>query len=80
MIGHVSAGPITYGLTKHALLSCRFPEPYQPQYDMAEFGLDEGETVAFRAHLPELKEWTHYPEEGSPGSAGLHGCHQDLCS
>ena len=31
----------------------------------------EGATEAFRAHLPELKEWTHFPEEGSPGSVGL---------
>ena len=31
----------------------------------------EGKSAAFRAHLPELKEWTHYPEEGSPGSVGL---------
>ena len=54
-----------------ALLSRRLPEPLEP-YDMApEYGFAEGENAAFRAHLPELKEWTHYPEEGSLGSVCL---------
>ena len=38
---------------------------------MAEYDIAEDETAAFRAQLLELKEWTHYPEEGSPGSVGI---------
>ena len=38
---------------------------------MKEFDMVEGETEAFRAHMPELKEWTHYPEKGCPDSASL---------
>jgi hypothetical protein len=58
-------------LTKRALLSCRLPEPSEPDDDEAEYDIAERRTEAFRAHLPELKEWTHFPEEGSPGSVGL---------
>ena len=69
---HVTAGPTNAStLTKRALLSCRLPEPSEPLIDIPEFDLDESETGAFRVHLPELKEWTHYPEEGSPDSARL---------
>ena len=68
----VSSGHASSLLSKRALLSCRLPEPKQPdEDDVAEYDIAEGETAAFRAHLLELKEWTHYPEEGSPGSVGL---------
>ena len=36
---------------------------------MAEHGIIAED--AFRAHLLELKAWSHYPEEWSPGSVGL---------
>jgi len=69
---HVSSGPASSLLTKRALLSCRLPEPLEPYICVVESGIAEGETDAFRAPLPELKEWTRYPEEGSPGgSVGL---------
>ena len=70
---YVSAGPTSSMLTKRALLSCRLPEPLQPEddNDIKEFDMVEGKTAAFRARLPQLMEWTHYPEEGSPGSADL---------
>ena len=68
---HVSSGPTSSLLTKRSLLSCRLPEPLEPDDDVAEYGMVEGATEAFRAHLPELKEWTHFPEEGITGSVGL---------
>ena len=68
---HLSSGPASSLLTKRALLSCRLPEPSEPDDDEAEYDIAERETEAFRAHLPEVKEWTHFPEEGSPGSVGL---------
>lgn len=61
-------------VTKHALLSQRLPEPLSPEDDIAEFGLAEDESAAFRAHPPKLKEWTQYPEEGSPDSVDLLNC------
>ena len=66
-----SSSPASSLLTKRALLSCRLPEPSEPDDDEAEYDIAERRTEAFRAHLPELKEWTHFPEEGSPGSVGL---------